>query len=59
MKGMRASAIVRKTVGNPVIWMLYSYMSEYKRCPSDIDDLADGLACMRAKSAIERMSRGG
>lgn len=56
---MRAAAIVRKTVGRPVIWMLYSYMSEYKRCPSDIDDLADGLACMRAKSAIERMSRGG
>lgn len=37
------------------MWFYYSYNSEYKRKPDDLEDLLDGLICIRAKNELERI----
>ena len=45
-------------VPNKTLWLFYCFCSEYKRAPIDIEDMADGILAMRAKSAVEEIYNG-
>lgn len=55
MKAVRANNAVKRIVKNPFIWLFYNFCSEYARQPVDLDDLLDGLLCIRAKSEVEKI----
>lgn len=37
--------------------MFYCFSREYSRQPVDLDDMLDGLACIRARNEIEEIYR--
>lgn len=44
---------------NFYLWLYYQFCGEYKREPSDIDDMLDGLNCMWAIREMEKIYCGG
>ena len=46
---------MRRTVRSGFLWLFYNFCGEYKRLPSDLDDMCDGLRCLRAKSRIQEI----
>lgn len=40
---------------NSFLWIYYTYLSEYKTRPVDLDDMLDGLRCIRAQSEIKEI----
>lgn len=55
MKGARAAAAVKRIVKNGFLWLYYSFCGEYKRQPADLDDMRDGLLCLRARNRIQEI----
>lgn len=51
---MKARAVIRR-LPNVFLWLYYNYCAEYKKEPVDLDDLSDGLLCIRAKQKIQEI----
>jgi len=52
---MRAAMAVQRNCRNGYLWLYYNFCREYARQPADLEDLLDGLACIRAKKEIEEI----
>ena len=50
---MKADRVIERLCPNSYLWIYYTFCREYARQPADLDDMLDGLACIRAKSEIE------
>lgn len=46
---------MKRIVKNGFLWLYYSFCGEYKRQPADLDDMRDGLLCLRAKNRIQEI----
>ena len=53
IREIRARNAIKRITGNTFLWLFYSFNSEYGRKPVDLDDLIDGLKCIRAKNKIQ------
>lgn len=55
IKEIRAKNVIKNNIKNGFIWLYYNYCEAYKQKPADIDDLCDGLVCLRVKNKIEKI----
>ena len=49
---MKAQRIIQRHCPNGYLWLYYQFTREYSRKPDDLDDMLDGLSCLRARSEI-------
>ena len=47
--------VIERLCPNSYLWLYYTFSREYARPPVDLDDLLDGLSCIRAKTEIEEI----
>ena len=52
---MKAQRAIERHCPNAYLWLYYNFCREYARQPADLDDMLDGLSCLRAKSEIEEI----
>jgi N6-adenosine-specific RNA methylase IME4 len=52
---MRAQRIIQRRCPNGYLWLYYQFTREYARKPDDLEDMLDGLSCLRAKTEIEEL----
>lgn len=52
---MKADRAVERNCKNPYLWLFYNFCREYARTPADLEDLLDGLSCIRARTEIEEI----
>ena len=55
IKGVRARNAVKRFMRNGFLWLYYNFCGEYARQPVDLDDMCDGLLCLRAKNRIQEI----
>jgi len=52
---MRAQRAIERNCPNGYLWLFYTFCREYARQPTDLEDMLDGLACLRAKAEVEEI----
>ena len=52
---MRAQRIIQRRCPNGYLWLYYQFTREYARKPDDLEEMLDGLSCLRAKTEIEEL----
>lgn len=55
IKAIRAKNAIKRIAKNRFLWLYYTFCAEYKRMPVDIDDMCDGLICIRAKNKVQEI----
>ena len=52
---MKADRAVERLCPNGYLWIYYTFCHDYARKPADLEDMLDGLSCIRARTEIEEI----
>jgi hypothetical protein len=47
--------VVQRLSPNGYLWLYFNFCREYARPPADLDEMLDGLSCIRARQEIEEI----